>query len=140
MCVGKCTRILGPCLIALGVLSIAANVLLLFPSWTWSYVKEGHITKQAMQVPGVWGGGIIVLLAATQITAVGWRCGRSSDCGTCRNHQIQEMHRPFVKGRTLCKPGALDTTDSARATDRFEEQMNPESSDLDFPTLWFRLC
>ncbi|XP_030432437.1 transmembrane 4 L6 family member 19 isoform X1 [Gopherus evgoodei] len=85
MCVGKCTRILGPCLIALGVLSIAANVLLLFPSWTWSYVKEGRITKQAMQVPGVWGGGIIVLLAATQITAVGWHCGRSSDCGTCRN-------------------------------------------------------
>ncbi|EMP28646.1 Transmembrane 4 L6 family member 1 [Chelonia mydas] len=85
MCVGKCTRILGPCLIALGVLSIAANVLLLFPSWMWSYLKEGHITKQAMQVPGVWGGGIIVLLAATQITAVGWRCGRSSDCRTCRN-------------------------------------------------------
>ncbi|XP_053896054.1 transmembrane 4 L6 family member 19 [Malaclemys terrapin pileata] len=85
MCVGKCTRILGPCLIALGVLSIAANVLLLFPSWTWSYVKEGRITKQAMQVPGVWGGGIIVLLAATEIMAVGWHCGRSSDYGTCRN-------------------------------------------------------
>nr|XP_032662047.1 transmembrane 4 L6 family member 19 isoform X2 [Chelonoidis abingdonii] len=63
MCVGKCTRILGPCLIALGVLSIAANVLLLFPSWTWSYVKEGLITKQAMQVPGVWGGGIIMFLS-----------------------------------------------------------------------------
>uniref|UniRef100_A0A8C4YQM2 Transmembrane 4 L six family member 19 n=1 Tax=Gopherus evgoodei TaxID=1825980 RepID=A0A8C4YQM2_9SAUR len=62
-CARKCTRILGPCLIALGVLSIAANVLLLFPSWTWSYVKEGRITKQAMQVPGVWGGGIIMFLS-----------------------------------------------------------------------------
>ncbi|XP_074859910.1 transmembrane 4 L6 family member 19 isoform X2 [Carettochelys insculpta] len=85
MCVGKCSRILGPCLIALGTLSIAANVLLLFPSWRWSYLQEGHISKQAMQVPGVWGGGIIVLLAAAQITAVGWHCDRSSNCGTCQN-------------------------------------------------------
>uniref|UniRef100_A0A8C3XJN2 Transmembrane 4 L6 family member 19 n=1 Tax=Chelydra serpentina TaxID=8475 RepID=A0A8C3XJN2_CHESE len=76
MCVGKCTRILGPCLIALGMLSIAANVLLLFPSWTWSYLKEGHITKQAMQVPGVWGGGIIVTLApaGTSCWIKPWDC------------------------------------------------------------------
>ncbi|XP_075793305.1 transmembrane 4 L6 family member 19 isoform X2 [Pelodiscus sinensis] len=85
MCVGKCTRILGPCLVALGVLSIAASVLLLFPSGTGRYLEEGHISKQAMQVPGVWGGGVIVLLAAAQISAVGWCSDRASRCGTCRN-------------------------------------------------------
>ncbi|XP_019368135.1 PREDICTED: transmembrane 4 L6 family member 19 [Gavialis gangeticus] len=85
MCVGKCTRILGPCLLVLGTLSIAVNFFLLFPNWSWKYLQEGHITKQAMQAPGIWGGGMIVLLAATHITAVGWRCGCFSDCGTWRN-------------------------------------------------------
>ncbi|XP_006034928.1 transmembrane 4 L6 family member 19 [Alligator mississippiensis] len=85
MCVGKCTRILGPCLLVLGMLSIAVNIFLLFPNWSWKYLQEGHITKQAMQAPGIWGGGMIVLLAATHITAVGWRCGCFSDCGTWRN-------------------------------------------------------
>ncbi|NWX90621.1 T4S1 protein, partial [Nothoprocta ornata] len=60
MCVGKCTRILGPCLLTLSVLSIAANVLLLFPGWAWKYLADGHITKEAKAMPGVWGGGIIV--------------------------------------------------------------------------------
>uniref|UniRef100_A0A8C7A0J0 Transmembrane 4 L six family member 19 n=1 Tax=Nothoprocta perdicaria TaxID=30464 RepID=A0A8C7A0J0_NOTPE len=63
MCVGKCTRILGPCLLTLGVLSIAANVLLLFPGWAWKYLADGHITKEAKAMPGVWGGGIIVFLS-----------------------------------------------------------------------------
>ncbi|KGL73457.1 Transmembrane 4 L6 family member 1, partial [Tinamus guttatus] len=73
MCVGKCTRIVGPCLLTLSVLSIAANVLLLFPGWAWKYLADGHITKEAKAMPGIWGGGITVLLAATHITAGGWR-------------------------------------------------------------------
>ncbi|NWI20631.1 T4S1 protein, partial [Crypturellus soui] len=60
MCVGRCTRIVGPCLLALSTLSIAANVLLLFPGWAWKYLAEGHITKEAKAMPGVWGGGITV--------------------------------------------------------------------------------
>ncbi|NXA42684.1 T4S1 protein, partial [Eudromia elegans] len=82
MCVGKCTRIVGPCLLTLSVLSITANVLLLFPGWAWKYLADGHITKEAKAMPGIWGGGITVLLAATHITAVGWRCACCSDCGT----------------------------------------------------------
>uniref|UniRef100_A0A8B9NPJ5 Transmembrane 4 L6 family member 1 n=1 Tax=Apteryx owenii TaxID=8824 RepID=A0A8B9NPJ5_APTOW len=85
MCVGKCTRIVGPCLLTLGMLSIVANILLLFPGWAWKYLADGHITKQAKAVPGIWGGGITVLLAATHITAMGWRCAGCSDCGTRRN-------------------------------------------------------
>ncbi|NXG50771.1 T4S1 protein, partial [Psilopogon haemacephalus] len=72
MCVRKCSRIVGPCLLVLGVLSMAANILLLFPGWALQYLVEGHISKHAKAMPGVWGGGISVLLAATHITAVGW--------------------------------------------------------------------
>ncbi|NWR61827.1 T4S1 protein, partial [Bucorvus abyssinicus] len=60
MCVGKCSRIVGPCLLALGTLSVAANILLLLPSGASKYLVEGHISKHAKAMPGVWGGGIIV--------------------------------------------------------------------------------
>ncbi|NXJ70796.1 T4S1 protein, partial [Rostratula benghalensis] len=63
MCVGKCSRIVGPCLLALGTLSVAANVLLLFPAGTSKYLVEGHISKHAKVMPGVWGGGIAVSTA-----------------------------------------------------------------------------
>ncbi|XP_029883978.1 transmembrane 4 L6 family member 19 isoform X2 [Aquila chrysaetos chrysaetos] len=91
MCVGKCSRIVGPCLLALGMLSVAANILLLFPGGTSKYLVEGHISKQAKVMPGVWGGGITVLLAATHITAVGWQCAGCSDCGTRRNAFISAV-------------------------------------------------
>uniref|UniRef100_A0A8B9DR75 Transmembrane 4 L6 family member 1 n=1 Tax=Anser cygnoides TaxID=8845 RepID=A0A8B9DR75_ANSCY len=79
MCVGRCSRIVGPCLLALGTLSVIANILLLFPGGAWKYLVDGHITKQAKVMPGIWGGGITVLLVATHITAVGWRCAGCSD-------------------------------------------------------------
>ncbi|NXY76951.1 T4S1 protein, partial [Glareola pratincola] len=60
MCVGKCSRIVGPCLLALGTLSMAANILLLFPGGASKYLAEGHISKHAKVMPGVWGGGITV--------------------------------------------------------------------------------
>ncbi|XP_061490407.1 transmembrane 4 L6 family member 19 [Rhineura floridana] len=84
MCVGTCSRILGLCLLTLGLLSIVANILLLFPSWEWHYLKMGHITKKAMLVPGVWGGGLLVIPAAVQITAVGWKGKNSCSSGTCQ--------------------------------------------------------
>ncbi|NXG63189.1 T4S1 protein, partial [Hemiprocne comata] len=64
MCVGKCSRIVGPCLLVLGTLSVAANLLLLFPGGTAKYLVEGHINKQAKAMPGVWGGGITVSTTA----------------------------------------------------------------------------
>ncbi|NXW59883.1 T4S1 protein, partial [Eurystomus gularis] len=82
MCVGKCSRIVGPCLLALGTLSVAANILLLFPGGASKYLVEGHISMHAKIMPGIWGGGIIVLVAATHVTAVGWRCAGCSDSGT----------------------------------------------------------
>ncbi|NXC84230.1 T4S1 protein, partial [Cercotrichas coryphoeus] len=60
MCVGKCSRIVGPCLLVLGTLSMAASILLLFPGGKSKYLLEGHISRHAKAVPGVWGGGIAV--------------------------------------------------------------------------------
>nr|XP_030135745.3 transmembrane 4 L6 family member 19 [Taeniopygia guttata] len=73
MCVGKCSRIVGPCLLVLGTLSTAASILLLFPGGASKYLLEGHISGHARAVPGLWGGGIAVLLAATHVTALGWQ-------------------------------------------------------------------
>ncbi|NXC26331.1 T4S1 protein, partial [Campylorhamphus procurvoides] len=91
MCVGKCSRIVGPCLLTLGTLSATANILLLFPGGASKYLLEGHISRHAMTMPGVWGGAIPVLLAATHITALGWRCTGCSDCGTRWNAFISTV-------------------------------------------------
>ncbi|NXL53668.1 T4S1 protein, partial [Podilymbus podiceps] len=64
MCVGKCSRIVGPCLLVLGTLSVAANILLLFPGGASKYLVEGHISKHAKAMPGIWGGGITVSTVA----------------------------------------------------------------------------
>nr|XP_056706309.1 transmembrane 4 L6 family member 19 [Euleptes europaea] len=85
MCVRTCSRILGPCLLTLGLLSIVANIFLLFPSWEWQYLTIGRITKNAIIVPGVWGGGLLVLPAAIHITAVGWRWSSVHNSGTCQS-------------------------------------------------------
>ncbi|NXT52970.1 T4S1 protein, partial [Pluvianellus socialis] len=102
MCVGKCSRIVGPCLLVLGALSVAANILLLFPGGASKYLAEGHISKHARAMPGVWGGGITVLLAATHITAVGWRCAGCSDCGTRRNVRQRWALPVALLGATAC--------------------------------------
>ncbi|NXF97401.1 T4S1 protein, partial [Eubucco bourcierii] len=103
MCVRKCSRIVGPCLLVLGVLSVAANILLLFPGWALQYLVEGHISKHAKAMPGVWGGGISVLLAGTHITAVGWQCAGCSDCGTRRNAFISAvLSKMALLGAAAC--------------------------------------
>uniref|UniRef100_A0A672VAQ1 Transmembrane 4 L six family member 19 n=1 Tax=Strigops habroptila TaxID=2489341 RepID=A0A672VAQ1_STRHB len=93
MCVGTCSRIVGPCLLVLGTLSVAANILLLFPGGASKYLMEGHISKHAKAVPGIWGGGIIVSTAACtkSFLMLGWRCTGCSDCGTRRNAFISAV-------------------------------------------------
>ncbi|NXV22848.1 T4S1 protein, partial [Cepphus grylle] len=75
MCVGKCSRIVGPCLLVLGTFSMAANILLLFPGGASKYLAEGHISKHAKVMPGVWGGGITVstvVCTASFLASVFW--------------------------------------------------------------------
>ncbi|NXS58081.1 T4S1 protein, partial [Brachypteracias leptosomus] len=76
MCVGKCSRIVGPCLLALGTLSVATNVLLLFPGGTPKYLLEGHISKHSKAVPGIWGGGIIVSTMVCTVSFLTWLRGK----------------------------------------------------------------
>ncbi|NXN41394.1 T4S1 protein, partial [Rhinoptilus africanus] len=103
MCVGKCSRIVGPCLLALGTLSMAANILLLFPGGASKYLAEGRISKHAKVMPGVWGGGVTVLLAAAHITALGWRCAGCSDCGTrCNAFVSAVLSKLALLGAAAC--------------------------------------
>ncbi|NXR95083.1 T4S1 protein, partial [Hypocryptadius cinnamomeus] len=93
MCVGKCSRIVGPCLLVLGTLSMAASILLLFPGGASKYLLEGHIGSHARALPGLWGGGIAVLLAATHVTALGWQ--RS---GCSARHSVSQGGTPSRAG------------------------------------------
>ncbi|NXH40504.1 T4S1 protein, partial [Dicaeum eximium] len=88
MCVGKCSRIVGPCLLVLGTLSMAASILLLFPGGASKYLLEGHISSHAKAVPGLWGGGIAVSTAvlppASGAGSEGWsRAGGSPLSPSC---------------------------------------------------------
>lgn len=107
MCVGKCSRIVGPCLLVLGTLSMAASLLLLFPGGASQYLLEGHLGRHARAVPGLWGG-TVVLLAATHITALGWRCSGCSGCGT--RHNVSGAGTQgwgWVAGMRLCPTSAM---------------------------------
>ncbi|NXC72737.1 T4S1 protein, partial [Anhinga anhinga] len=90
MCVGKCSRIVGPCLLVLGTLSVAANLLLLFPGGASKYLVEGHISKHAKAVPGVWGGGIAVSITAS--TAPFLACLWSREEGM---EEVAPLHPPY---------------------------------------------
>ncbi|NXB93908.1 T4S1 protein, partial [Vidua chalybeata] len=83
MCVGKCSRIVGPCLLVLGTLSMAASILLLFPGGASKYLLEGHISSHARAVPGVWGGGIAVSTAGrTRPSCRVWSGARGMEQGS----------------------------------------------------------
>ncbi|NXH82317.1 T4S1 protein, partial [Edolisoma coerulescens] len=81
MCVGKCSRILGPCLLVLGTLSVAASILLLFPGGASRYLLEGHISSHAKAVPGLWGGGIAVSTAGRSRPPPGSAAGAEGRSG-----------------------------------------------------------
>ncbi|NXD42156.1 T4S1 protein, partial [Copsychus sechellarum] len=81
MCVGKCSRIVGPCLLVLGTLSMAASILLLFPGGKPKYLLEGHISRHAKAVPGVWGG-IAVSTAGSPSLLPGWSRDRGMQQGS----------------------------------------------------------
>ncbi|NXE67237.1 T4S1 protein, partial [Calcarius ornatus] len=66
MCVGRCSRIVGPCLLALGTLSVLASILLLFPGGASRYLRQGHLGRHARALPGLWGGGVAVSTAGRE--------------------------------------------------------------------------
>ncbi|XP_048398782.1 transmembrane 4 L6 family member 5-like [Stegostoma tigrinum] len=67
MCPRRCAHCVSSLLFCLAVISIAASILLLFPNGETEYLKEAHITCQALLLPGLWGSGFMVFLAALSI-------------------------------------------------------------------------
>ncbi|NWH80466.1 T4S1 protein, partial [Piaya cayana] len=104
MCVGKCSRIVGPCLLVLGTLSVATNVLLLFPGGDPKPLLEGHISKHAKVIPGVWGGGIMVSSVAPTMSFLTSFCGKED--GACGSPESLSLFFPFLQlallGATAC--------------------------------------
>ncbi|XP_075425527.1 transmembrane 4 L6 family member 19 [Ascaphus truei] len=81
MCVGKCSRCVGLCLVILSLLSITVNLFLLFPNLDVSYMQKNLISCQARRMPGIWTGGLMVFLAGVQITLAGFKMRILSCCG-----------------------------------------------------------
>ncbi|XP_075057705.1 transmembrane 4 L6 family member 19 [Mixophyes fleayi] len=81
MCVGKCARSIGICLIFLALLSITTNLFLLYPNLDGLYLQKDQISSYARSMRGVWAGGVMVLLAGIQITVAGFQVRRLSCCG-----------------------------------------------------------
>ncbi|XP_025769643.1 transmembrane 4 L6 family member 19 isoform X1 [Puma concolor] len=84
-CSRTCSRILGLSLGTTALFAAGANTVLLFPNWDVSYLLRGLIGKQAMLGSGLWGGGLMVLIAATLISLTGWRYGCFSESGPCQS-------------------------------------------------------
>ncbi|XP_004618785.1 transmembrane 4 L6 family member 19 [Sorex araneus] len=85
MCSQTCSRILGLSLGTTSLLAAGANTVLLFPSWDVTYLLRGLIGRHAMLGSGLWGGGLMVLTAASLISLMGWRCCCFRRNGPCRN-------------------------------------------------------
>ncbi|XP_040858820.1 transmembrane 4 L6 family member 19 [Ochotona curzoniae] len=84
-CSRTCSRILGLSLGTSALFAMGANLALLFPNWDVMYLLRGLIGRHAMLGSGLWGGGLMVLMAATLISLMGWRYGCFSKSGPCRS-------------------------------------------------------
>ncbi|XP_037003279.1 transmembrane 4 L6 family member 19 [Artibeus jamaicensis] len=82
-CSRTCSRILGLSLGTTALFAAGANMMLFFPNWDVTYLLRGLIGKHAILGSGLWGGGLMVLIAATLISLMGWRCGCFSKSRPC---------------------------------------------------------
>ncbi|XP_006884355.1 PREDICTED: transmembrane 4 L6 family member 19 [Elephantulus edwardii] len=82
-CSRTCSRILGLSLGTTALLAAGTNMVLLFPNWDYTYLLRGLIGRHALLGSGLWGGGFMVLTAATLISSLGWGCGCFSKSGPC---------------------------------------------------------
>ncbi|XP_075822932.1 transmembrane 4 L6 family member 19 [Microtus pennsylvanicus] len=83
-CSRTCSRFLGLSLGTASLFAAGANIALLFPNWDTTYLTRGLIGKHAMLGAGIWGGGFMVLVAATLISLT----GSFSDSAPCRHMLI----------------------------------------------------
>ncbi|XP_054557083.1 transmembrane 4 L6 family member 19 [Talpa occidentalis] len=102
-CSRICSRILGLSLGMTALFAAAANMVLLFPNWDVTYLLRGLIGKHAMLGSGLWGGGLMVLTAATLISLMGWRYGCFSKRGPCQSMLIAMLSSGLaLLGALIC--------------------------------------
>lgn len=80
MCVGKCARCIGLSLMLLAMLSVTANLFLLFPNLDGSYLRRRQISSYARFLSGVWAGGFMVstrIMCSFLFSFVGCVCVKS---------------------------------------------------------------
>lgn len=63
MCPGKCSRLVGLCLLAMGLASVVANLLLMFPNGESRWAANNRITSEVWMLGGLLGGGLLVSAA-----------------------------------------------------------------------------
>ncbi|XP_069752468.1 transmembrane 4 L6 family member 1-like isoform X1 [Narcine bancroftii] len=93
---GRCARLLGVSLVPLALVSMAASVALLFPNGDARYIVDGHITWWATIQAGVWGSGVLVIVAALRIIAAAAAAAvGDSRCCLCRSGRIKMLSSVF---------------------------------------------
>uniref|UniRef100_A0A8C5FZD7 Uncharacterized protein n=1 Tax=Gouania willdenowi TaxID=441366 RepID=A0A8C5FZD7_GOUWI len=111
-----CLRCVGVSLIPMAIISMTANILLLFPELKIHFLLEGHVTREALWAPGLWGGALmltqlllscVVLLGSTSCCVLsGTAVSRGPLClytTSTQPVQFLPVHRPsgYLFNRTL---------------------------------------
>ncbi|XP_042271349.1 transmembrane 4 L6 family member 1 [Thunnus maccoyii] len=87
MCVSRCLRCVGVSLVPLATVCILSNILLLFPELKIHFLLEGHVTREATWVPGLWGSGLLVLLGARAFV----RSSKTRGCCAFRSEMLCQV-------------------------------------------------
>ncbi|XP_042338142.1 transmembrane 4 L6 family member 5-like, partial [Plectropomus leopardus] len=87
MCVSRCLRCVSVSLVAMAIVCILSNILLLLPDLKIHFLLEGHVTREATWTSGLWGSGLLVLLAARRFD----RSSRTQDCWAFRRKMLSHV-------------------------------------------------
>ncbi|XP_028320978.1 transmembrane 4 L6 family member 5 isoform X2 [Gouania willdenowi] len=148
MCVWRCLRCVGVSLIPMAIISMTANILLLFPELKIHFLLEGHVTREALWAPGLWGGALVLLGARSFILS---RSKRSCCADRCQMLTQLLLSCVVLLGSTSCcvlsgtavsrGPLCLYTTSVGRVWDvPLQPRPNQPSGYLFNRTLWTSVC
>ncbi|KAM9820273.1 transmembrane 4 L6 family member 5 [Neosynchiropus ocellatus] len=87
MCVSRWLYCVGVSLIPLAIISMVSNVLLLLPELTVRFLQEGHVTREATWATGLWGSGVLILVAARSFIS----SSRTRGCWTFRRQMFCQV-------------------------------------------------
>uniref|UniRef100_A0AAQ4QRS7 Uncharacterized protein n=1 Tax=Gasterosteus aculeatus aculeatus TaxID=481459 RepID=A0AAQ4QRS7_GASAC len=78
MCVSRCLQSVAVSLVALAIICILSNILLLIPELKIHFLMEGHVTREATWVTGLWGSGLVVCVCVCHVLYDA--CGNDDNC------------------------------------------------------------